>query len=182
MSRPVPIWSRELVEGLPIVLDVLASPARSDVGRTCSFLPAGGFELRGVFGALGGGGRVFCGKPRLTPVWLGVIEIGTDRIRQVDRGVAVGQAGLDQLCGHCGHDKIAASSTSEVGPCAFSRWQPVGNVLEYALAEILDGQPMADAGAALRGHFGARRAPSVPDMCAPQCGPSCRLACVPQNN
>ena len=36
---------------------------------------------------------------------LGVSEIGSDRLRQVGRGVRTGQAGLDQLCGHCGDDK-----------------------------------------------------------------------------
>ncbi|MGI8308126.1 radical SAM/SPASM domain-containing protein [Saccharopolyspora hattusasensis] len=113
---------------------------------------------------------------------LGVTEIGIDHLRQVGRGVRTGQAGLDQLCGHCGDGKIAVSPTGEVWPCVFSRWMPMGNVRDRALTEILDGPQMAETGAALRVHFDARRAPCVPDMCDPQCGPSCSPACVPANN
>lgn len=87
---------------------------------------------------------------------LGVTEIGTDRLRQVGRGVRTGRAGLDQLCGHCGDGKIAISPSGEVWPCVFSRWMPVGNVRERALVEILSGPRTAEVGATLRTHFATR--------------------------
>ncbi len=106
---------------------------------------------------------------------LGVTEIGTDRLRQVGRGVRTGQAGLDQLCGHCGNGKIAVSPTGDVWPCVFSRWLSVGNVRDRALAEILSGPQMAKVGARLGTHFieGGR------SPCDPQCGPNCSPACNP---
>ncbi|MEB3371292.1 radical SAM protein [Saccharopolyspora mangrovi] len=110
---------------------------------------------------------------------LGVTEIGTDRLREVGRGVRTGQAGLDQLCGHCGHDKIAISRTGEVWPCVFSRWMPVGNARERALADILAGPRMAETGATLRTHFATRPRSACDPQCGPNCGPACNPSCWP---
>ncbi len=113
---------------------------------------------------------------------LGVTDIGTDRLREVGRGIREQDASLDQLCGHCGEGKVAVAPTGEVWPCVFSRWMPVGNVREHALAEVLTGPTMLATEQQLSDHFGARRAPCVPDMCDPQCGPSCDPACSPAGN
>ncbi|SFS92734.1 radical SAM protein [Saccharopolyspora flava] len=110
---------------------------------------------------------------------LGVNEIGTDRLRQVGRGVRTGRTGLDQLCGHCGDDKIAISPTGEVWPCVFSRWMPVGNVRDRALAAILAGPQMAEADATLRTHFATRPRSACDPQCGPNCGPACNPSCWP---
>ncbi|GAB3686571.1 radical SAM protein [Saccharopolyspora tripterygii] len=110
---------------------------------------------------------------------LGVTEIGTDRLREVGRGVRIGQAGLDQLCGHCGDDKIAISPAGDVWPCVFSRWLPVGNVRERALADILAGPRMAETGATLRTHFATRPLSACDPQCGPNCGPACNPSCWP---
>lgn len=113
---------------------------------------------------------------------LGVADIGTDRLREVGRGIREQDASLDQLCGHCGDGKVAISPAGEVWPCVFSRWMPVGNAREHALADILTGPQMTATEQQLTSHFGVRQAPCVPNMCDPQCGPSCSPACSPAGN
>lgn len=110
---------------------------------------------------------------------IGVTDIGTDNLRQVGRGVRADGAGLDQLCGHCGTDKVAVSPTGEVWPCVFARWMPVGNVREQSLGEILSGSRMTEADRRLRAHFEATTVTGHgPDFCGPEncppetfCGP-----------
>lgn len=110
---------------------------------------------------------------------LGLTEIGTDRLRQVGRGVRTGAAGLDQLCGHCGDGKIAISPTGQVWPCVFSRWMPVGNVRERALAEILAGPRAGEVSETLRTAFATRPRSACDPQCGPNCGPACNPSCWP---
>jgi MoaA/NifB/PqqE/SkfB family radical SAM enzyme len=111
---------------------------------------------------------------------LGVIgEVRVDHLRQVGRGVRDQEPDLDQLCGNCGHDKIAVAADGSVWPCVFSRWLPVGNVQRDALAEILGGQAMVATTATLDEHFASRRAEMGKKPCDPQCGPNCGPACTP---
>nr|WP_258175206.1 radical SAM protein [Actinopolyspora mortivallis] len=110
---------------------------------------------------------------------LGVSEIGTDRLRQVGRGVQVEEASLNQLCGHCGNGKIAVAPTGEVWPCVFSRWMSVGNAREYALADILTSPRMAATEQQLRDHFGAFPRSACDPQCGPNCGPACNPSCWP---
>ncbi len=111
---------------------------------------------------------------------LGVTDVGYDRLRQVGRGVRDQAPGADQLCGNCASGVLAISPTGEVWPCVFSRWLPVGNVLNAPLAEILAGPEVARVRHELSDRFDNRRAPCVPTMCNPQCGPRCGPACGPQ--
>lgn len=115
---------------------------------------------------------------------LGVPSIGRDRVRQVGRGVRDRKASLAQLCGQCGHNSAAVASDGSVWPCVFSRWLPIGNVLEDELAAILAGPEADRVRAELRAEFAQRptAATCVPKMCDPQCGPSCSPACRPANN
>lgn len=110
---------------------------------------------------------------------LGVTEIGTDQLRQVGRGVRQQPPSIDQLCGHCAVGKVAVSPDGDVWPCVFARWMSVGNVRHSRLAEILAGEEMAAATAALAERFQRRETPCVPRMCDPQCGPNCGPACNP---
>lgn len=114
---------------------------------------------------------------------LGVTDIRTDRLRHVGRGRQGVQADLGQLCGQCARGKVAVSSDGAVWPCVFSRWMPVGNVMQTALAEILTGQRMADAEQQLEQRFGPLTAKKcVPEMCDPDCGPSCSPSCLPKGD
>lgn len=90
---------------------------------------------------------------------------------------------MDQLCGHCASEVLAISPTGEVWPCVFSRWLPVGNVLDAPLADILAGPAVAGVRDELAASFAVSQpidAPCVPRMCDPQCGPHCGPACGPQ--
>lgn len=106
---------------------------------------------------------------------LGVTEIGEDALRQVGRGIRAADAGIDQLCGHCGQGKVAVSPTGDVWPCVFSRWMPVGNIRERTLVDIITGPDMARVQRQLARHF----ADGPRSACDPQCGPSCGPACNP---
>ena len=108
---------------------------------------------------------------------LGVKEIGVDHLRQVGRGVRDQQPDLTQLCGHCGDRQVAVAPDGSVWPCVFSRWLPVGNVRQDALAEVLAGPAMTGTAATLAKHFAGRAAKGP---CDPKCGPNCSPACRPQ--
>jgi MoaA/NifB/PqqE/SkfB family radical SAM enzyme len=113
---------------------------------------------------------------------LGVPLTGTDRVREVGRGVRGGRSDTSQLCGHCTSGVVAISPHGAVWPCVFSRWLPVGNVLEASLADILGGPETERILTGLEEDFAARK-PAVAgegtELCDPQCGPACGPACHP---
>ncbi|WP_291416872.1 radical SAM protein [Actinophytocola sp.] len=116
-------------------------------------------------------------EARRALVDLGVLgEVRVDHLRQVGRGVREQTPSVDQLCGNCTHGTVAISPTGDVWPCVFSRWLPVGNVRQEALAEIITGPRMVETTAALSASFVSR-----PNMgpCDPRCGPNCSPACNP---
>ncbi|MGI5187305.1 SPASM domain-containing protein [Promicromonospora sp. CA-289599] len=116
---------------------------------------------------------------------LGVAEVGVDHLRQVGRGIRDRDASMAELCGGCGDGVIAISATGEVWPCVFTRWMPVGNVQDTALAEVLAGRVAVDTTTALREAFEARGISDgcspkcMPDRCDPECGPAYSPACKP---
>ncbi|EFL12557.1 radical SAM domain-containing protein [Streptomyces sp. AA4] len=150
-----------------------------------------GIPLRAGVIDLGGGQRAGAAQREL--VELGVPSVGYDRVRQVGRGVRDQQAGVEQLCGHCGDGVAAISPDGAVWPCVFSRWLPVGNVLDDALAAILAGSEAEQVRTELAGAFAARQSrggagtsgldschPScAPDPCQPTCAPRCSPSCSP---
>lgn len=93
---------------------------------------------------------------------MGVTEIKVDRLRGVGRGAPDREPSMSQLCGHCGQGIAAVSGNGDVWPCVFSRWLPVGNVLENSLADILTGPGMADTMADLTEHFEQRKHATQP--------------------
>jgi MoaA/NifB/PqqE/SkfB family radical SAM enzyme len=117
---------------------------------------------------------------------LGVTEFGVDRLRQVGRGVREQQTGVSQLCGHCARGKVAIATNGDVWPCVFSRWIPVGNVRQQALAEIVTGRAMNDAAqqiaVGMKNKLGCDPLCCPSTMCDPQCSPSCSPSCRPANN
>ncbi|MGW1974119.1 radical SAM protein [Streptomyces sp. NPDC001889] len=129
------------------------------------------------------GQRVFAAQRELE--MLGVQQIGTDRLRQVGRGVRESAPDTSQLCGHCTSGVIAISPDGSVWPCVFSRWLPVGNVLDAALADILASPEAQRVRDELTADFAAREVamegdkPKPPPLCDPKCGPACGPACNP---
>lgn len=120
---------------------------------------------------------------------LGVADVGTDRLRQVGRGVRDRAVSVAELCGNCANGVLAIAADGSVWPCVFTRWMSVGNVLTAPLATIVAGEQAARARAELDAAFAAREVeacrPSCgptcePSRCAPTCAPSCRPArCQP---
>ncbi|WDN56604.1 radical SAM/SPASM domain-containing protein [Streptomyces clavuligerus] len=116
---------------------------------------------------------------------IGVRQIGTDRLRQVGRGGRECTPDTSQLCGHCVSGVIAVSPDGSVWPCVFSRWLPVGNVMDTALADILASPGAQRVREELAADFAAREVtmadgkPKPPPPCDPKCGPACGPACNP---
>lgn len=116
---------------------------------------------------------------------LGVVDVHTDQLRQVGRGVRNRVADVSQLCGHCANGVVAVSPSGEVWPCVFARWIPLGDVRTTKLAEIVGGPSMASAQAQLEttaplASCNPRCCPN--SMCDPQCSPSCSPSCRPAGN
>lgn len=108
---------------------------------------------------------------------LGVTDIGTDRLRQVGRGVRDKERDVSQLCGACARGKVAVATNGDVWPCVFARWMPMGNVRESSLLDIVTDAALTQAQAVIGEPFRAGK-------CEPQsrCGPSksdCKPHCPP---
>lgn len=121
---------------------------------------------------------------------LGIEKIGVDHTRRVGRASAGSEPCMDQLCGKCGHERLAISSTGDVWPCVFSRWLKIGNILTQRLFDIINSQALTDVRADLDQHFSERfrlnaSPPCFPDCapaCQPNCSPSCSPSCSPRDN
>lgn len=140
-----------------------------------------GISVRAGVIDLGGGQRAEQARAEL--VELGVPSIGYDRLRQVGQGVREEQASVEQLCGRCGDGVAAVSPDGAVWPCVFSRWLPIGNVLEAELATILASDEADRVRSELAEAFAARPRPvakCVPDPCYPDCNPACQPNCSPR--
>ncbi|MGH3862741.1 radical SAM protein [Actinokineospora sp.] len=163
---------------------VTAKPSHARTRANIAEAVRRGIPLRAGVIDMGGGQRAEQAQAEL--VELGVPAVGYDRLRQVGRGVRDQQASTARLCGNCGDSVAAVSPDGAVWPCVFSRWLPIGNVLDDELAAILDS-PAADAVRAELAAAFAGRAPSAcrPDCapknqpCNPDCGPSCNPNCQP---
>ncbi|MFD1425146.1 radical SAM/SPASM domain-containing protein [Laceyella tengchongensis] len=112
---------------------------------------------------------------------LGVKEdsIGYDDLRQVGRGIRDAKPGPDQLCGHCADGVLAISPEGEVWPCVFSRFMPLGNVLEQPLSDLLEKQVVKKARSQLIELWEDNMVACIPSKCEPQCPPRCSPACSP---
>lgn len=112
---------------------------------------------------------------------LGVEYIGVDYLRQVGRGVRDEKPNIDQLCGHCGDEKIAILANGDIQPCVFSRWGEftVGNVQEQSLKEILRSYRATKVLGKLREEFD-RTVTACRPNCTPNCKPSAGDPCTPE--
>lgn len=113
---------------------------------------------------------------------LGVNEknIGYDDLRQVGRGVRNSDPSFDQLCGNCANGVLAVSPNGVVWPCVFSRWIPLGNVLNQTLSEIIASKVVRDKCKELKQFFQSKGLWPCEPKCSPRCSPSCS-PCAPGN-
>ena len=116
---------------------------------------------------------------------LGVLNIGTDRMRGIGRGAkAVSDpCPADELCGACTGGKLAIDQNGQAHPCVFARWLNVGNVRDMSLAAVAGSGELASARQLLDAAFASRpkyysSTPCHPD--AATCGPGgCNPNCTP---
>ncbi|MBM9508761.1 radical SAM/SPASM domain-containing protein [Actinacidiphila acididurans] len=80
---------------------------------------------------------------------LGVTRIGVDHVRPFGRGAHGHAPDMADLCGGCGRGTAAIGPDGTVSPCVFSSFLDVGNVRERPLADILGGDQMRQATAAM---------------------------------
>ncbi|WP_372988823.1 radical SAM/SPASM domain-containing protein [Mycobacteroides salmoniphilum] len=101
---------------------------------------------------------------------LGVENVRVDHNRGVGRGRT---PDTSQLCGKCTSGRVAISPSGEVWPCVFSRWLPIGNVLEQAINDVLNSVDAEQTRAELDQEFTQRRRTRTPRMCGPngKCNP-----------
>lgn len=98
-------------------------------------------------------------------------SIGYDEVREIGRGIRGDQASsMKQLCGGCGNGGVAIFPGGEVQACVMARFQePVGNVLQQSLSEILEGAAFENRQIELGEHFAARFGRlDLADPCAPK--------------
>lgn len=107
---------------------------------------------------------------------LGVLRVGTDRLRHFGRGEQVhASRDVNELCGNCGDGRAAIGPDGTVTPCIMSSWLAVGNVKTAPLAGILAGEDMARATAVI-----PKRTAAGPCDPGAECKPDAH-PCYPEN-
>ncbi|MFL6090453.1 MAG: radical SAM protein [Aeromicrobium sp.] len=124
---------------------------------------------------------------------LGVDAVSIDNRRDVGRGAAP-DADLtltdpcDELCGACTSGSVAILPDGTVQPCVFSRWLPVGNVLESPLCDVVRGSLMRETTRVLDESFAKRiqlsedpdvTCPPLSTVCPPKTNPPCQPSSGP---
>lgn len=71
---------------------------------------------------------------------MGVVWIGTDRVRGIGRGRSYvpTRRPAEELCGGCWQGKLCLAPNGDAYPCVFSRFFPVGNFLTDGLERIVE--------------------------------------------
>jgi MoaA/NifB/PqqE/SkfB family radical SAM enzyme len=95
----------------------------------------------------------------------GVVDIGTDYLREFGRGTSPDPT---QACGHCGDHRAAVLPDGTVTPCPLTRWMHAGNVTNAPLADTL--ATVTQIAATL---------PAREVNCNPACGPDAQEPCPP---
>ncbi|MFE2755846.1 radical SAM/SPASM domain-containing protein [Actinosynnema sp. NPDC059335] len=67
---------------------------------------------------------------------LGVSDINVDRVRRIGRAGAGDRPVAAELCGRCGHDRLAIGPDGEVRPCALARSASVGDIRDGSLRDM----------------------------------------------
>ncbi|WP_306320446.1 MULTISPECIES: radical SAM protein [unclassified Streptomyces] len=134
-----------------------------------------GIPLRGGVVAVNQGQRVEAAAKDLLA--LGVETVGGDRTRAFGRAGQGSAPTVEDLCGHCAHEKCAIGPTGDVWPCVLGRFLPLGNVLELPLADIWGGAQKARVTAEITAVHGEGAQSCTPPQFLPMCGPC--SPCVP---
>ena len=96
---------------------------------------------------------------------LGVSDVDVDRVRRIGRAGTADHPEGAELCGRCGHDRLAIGPDGEVRPCALARSASLGDIRGGSLGFMHE----AARSIAARGNWGTRDGPCQPsgDAAAP---------------
>ncbi|MFE5901116.1 radical SAM protein [Streptomyces sp. NPDC056488] len=134
-----------------------------------------GIPLRGGVVAVHNGQRVQEAARDLT--FLGVPEVGGDRTRAFGRGSNGAAPTIEDLCGHCAHEKCAIGPTGDMWPCVLGRFLTMGNVKTSPVADVWNGALAAKVTADIGAVHGDGVQSCTPPQFLPMCGPC--APCVP---
>jgi MoaA/NifB/PqqE/SkfB family radical SAM enzyme len=98
---------------------------------------------------------------------LGVATVGGDRTRAFGRAGKGVEPTIEDLCGHCAHEKCAIGPTGDVWPCVLGRFLNIGNVLDAPLSDIWGGERMAEVLAAITAAHGGGAQSCTPPAIPP---------------
>ncbi|WHM40251.1 radical SAM protein [Streptomyces sp. BPTC-684] len=144
---------------------------RANIAKALSL----GIPLRGGVVAVNQGQRVKEAAQDLLA--LGVETVGGDRTRAFGRASKGAAPTINDLCGHCAHEKCAIGPTGDVWPCVLGRFLTLGNVKKTPLAEVWGGPQMAGVTADIEAVHGDGVQACTPPQFLPMCGPC--SPCVP---
>ncbi|WP_369375159.1 radical SAM protein [Streptomyces sp. cg36] len=108
---------------------------------------------------------------------LGVEQVGGDRTRAFGRASKGAVPAINDLCGHCAHEKCAIGPDGAVWPCVLGRFLVLGNIRETPLAKIWGGKQMTEVAAKITSVHGEGVSACAPPQFLPMCGPC--GPCVP---
>ena len=78
---------------------------------------------------------------------LGVTEVQVGWVRKVGRAADDPHPRADELCGHCGHDRLAIGPGGEVWPCTLARSESLADIRRDSLESVLHDVATAVPGA-----------------------------------
>lgn len=134
-----------------------------------------GIAMRGGVVAVRSGQRVEEAAQDL--VSLGVPQVGGDRTRAFGRASQGAAPTIEDLCGHCAHEKCAIGPTGDMWPCVLGRFLTMGNVKATPVAEVWNGAQAARVTADIAAVHGTGVQSCTPPQFLPMCGPC--GPCVP---
>jgi radical SAM protein with 4Fe4S-binding SPASM domain len=134
-----------------------------------------GIRLRSGIVTLGEGQRAREAALDLSAI--GVGTVGADRARAFGRAAMDTAPRIDDLCGHCAHEKIAIGPDGDVWPCVLGRFLTIGNVLVTPVADLWSGPRTAEVIAEISAVHGEGAQSCTPPQFLPMCGPC--GPCVP---
>ncbi|MEU8758755.1 radical SAM protein [Streptomyces sp. NPDC048659] len=134
-----------------------------------------GLSVRGGVVAVRPGQRVAEAASDL--IDLGVPHVGGDRMRAFGRASRGAAPTINDLCGHCAHEKAAIGPDGNMWPCVLGRFLTMGNVRQQSVVEVWNSEQAAEVTADIAAVHGDGVAACTPPQFLPMCGPC--GPCVP---
>ena len=121
---------------------------------------------------------------------LGVVDVGTDRLREFGRASDESTPEMTELCGNCAGGTLSISPSGIVSPCIMSKEWAVGSVLESPLTDLVGSDRLSSVREQIYDRVVKPRkdgldvfacTPDRPGSCNPDHGSTC-YPCSPNTN